>query len=299
MPYWALRVALMRLFCRRLIGYSLGVGPLRTALSRVFAGLAFSLMEQVTVRDRLAQALSQRLTSKPVRVIPDPALLIKPEAAHDVQAFLALQGVPLHGRPLIGVAPRRWFPPRNRIIPHAIKVKFVHGEHQVPTEEQCMIALLARILDGMVKQFNAHIVFMPTYAEHHEGDVRICKQIQADMGSASSTLLRIQQPALYKGVTGELAVLLGGRMHPTILASAMGTPCVGLSYNQKFTGFFLSLGAADQVMDVESFVSRQRVDDLASMLEKAMVGRVDRSQRIGALIRRLDEFNQRLIESLK
>ena len=44
MPYWAFRLILVRMFCRRIIGYSIGVGPLRFAVSRFFAGLAFACM---------------------------------------------------------------------------------------------------------------------------------------------------------------------------------------------------------------------------------------------------------------
>jgi polysaccharide pyruvyl transferase WcaK-like protein len=44
MPSWGLRVLLMRLLCRRVIGYSLGIGPLNAPTSRLFARLAFTYL---------------------------------------------------------------------------------------------------------------------------------------------------------------------------------------------------------------------------------------------------------------
>jgi Polysaccharide pyruvyl transferase len=50
MPYWGLRVALARMLARRVVGYALGVGPLRARSSRLSARLAFACMEPVSVR---------------------------------------------------------------------------------------------------------------------------------------------------------------------------------------------------------------------------------------------------------
>jgi len=66
MPYWALRVVLVRLFCNKIIGYSLGVGPLSAPTSRLFARLAFSCMQHISTRDPIAQRTAQNLTRKPV-----------------------------------------------------------------------------------------------------------------------------------------------------------------------------------------------------------------------------------------
>src|SRR5690606_38055914 len=51
MPYWGLRVACVRLFARRIVGYAIGAGPLRTRLGQWSARLALACMERVSVRD--------------------------------------------------------------------------------------------------------------------------------------------------------------------------------------------------------------------------------------------------------
>ena len=257
MPYWAVRVALARILTGRVVGYALGVGPLRAASSRLFARLAFACMEKVSVRDRRAQDVAQALTTKPVFLLPDPALVLRPVDAEVARAWLMDQGVPLDGRPLIGVATRRWFPPRTRVVPHRLTSRLHLADPHESAEGQKLTALLAEVLDRIVARSGAHVVFLPTYNARSEADNRVCEQVRDRMTQSGAQVLQIDDAPLYKAVCGQLSVVLGGRMHPTILAASAGTPVVGLAYNQKFEGFFELIGAADLVMDVVSFVKER------------------------------------------
>jgi polysaccharide pyruvyl transferase WcaK-like protein len=150
MPYWAVRVALARMLAGRVVGYALGGGPLRAASSRLFARLAFACMEKISVRDARAQEIAQALTSKPVLLLPDPALVLRPVDADAARGWLTAQGVPLDGRPLIGVATRRWFPPRTRLIPHHLTSRLPLADPHESPQGQAMTALLAQVLDRIV-----------------------------------------------------------------------------------------------------------------------------------------------------
>jgi polysaccharide pyruvyl transferase WcaK-like protein len=295
MPYWALRVALARLFCRRVVGYALGVGPLRAGISRFAARVAFALMERVTVRDPEALEVAQPLTGKKVDLVPDPALVLPPASPEAARAVLRDAGVPLDGRPIVGVALRRWFPAKARIIPNKIAAKLPWGREAAPAPEaEALTEGIAKALDAAVREHGAFVLFLPTYTYAHEGDDRVCDAVAAKMATpaASRAMLRLDDAALYKAVTGELAVLLGGRMHPTILAAPMGTPVVGLAYNPKFFGFFELLGASDRVLDVGRFVRERRTGELERLLDQALRERpatpADRIERLTAPIRALN-----------
>ncbi len=269
MPYWGVRVALMRLLNRRVVGYSLGVGPLKAASSRLFARLAFACMERVSVRDPRAYQSAQPLTGEEVQMVPDPAILL--QAAPD-QAALSLlheHHVPLDGRPLIGVAPRRWFPPRARLIPNRLTARWRRPAPPCPLHAQ-LTAQLAEVLDRLVARHGAHIVFLPTYNLDHEGDEKVCREIQDQMSAPGGSVIPMDDPRLYKAVARRLSVLLGGRMHPTILAASAGTPVVGLAYNPKFHGFFELLGQQERLLNVTDFVHGGQVDELTTMVETAM-----------------------------
>jgi polysaccharide pyruvyl transferase WcaK-like protein len=266
MPYWAVRLAFVRLFARRLVGYSLGVGPLDWSVSRLCARLAFSCFDELSVRDEFAQALTQPLTSKPVQLVPDPAVLLPPAEDSVAARILATVGVPDDGSPVIGVAVRRWFHHHPTVIPHKYAVKY--HLRRVRGQESCarMTSLLAEVLDRVREERKAHIVFLPTYGVSHEGDDRICEEVGRKMQTVRPCIARITEPRAYKAVSGRLSVLLGGRMHATIMAAAMGTPVVGLSYNLKFEGFFRLIDREDRVMAIEDFVRNRRVEDLSDLL---------------------------------
>lgn len=302
MPYWALRVALARLLCRRVVGYALGVGPLRAGISRLAARVAFACMERVTVRDPEALEVAQPLTRKKVGLVPDPALVLPPAPREAAQALLRAHGVPLDGRPLVGVALRRWFPAKPRLIPNKIAAKFPwRRQAPPPPEAEALAAGVAAALDAAVRDHGAFVLFLPTYTYAHEGDDRVCAAVAARMTApaGSHAMLRLDDAALYKAVTGELAVLLGGRMHPTILASAMGTPVVGLAYNPKFFGFFELLGASAWVLDVTRFVREGGGPALARLLDRALRERPGTpGERIEALAGPIRALNRSLFAGL-
>ena len=296
MPYWGLRVALMRLLCPRVIGYSLGVGPLRASSSRLFARLAFACMDRVSVRDPEAQRIAQALTRKTVHLVPDPALLLRPASKQAARGWLRENGIPLDGPPLLGVAARRWLPSKPRIIPYRIASQWRRLSGHLSSESERLTSLLAHVLDRMVAEHNAYVIFLPTYNLPHEGDDRICEEILRKMTIPTGQVLHLNDPALYMAVTAELRTLLGGRMHPTIFAASVGIPVVGLAYNQKFYGFFELLGLRESVLDVNAFVHGEQVEDLVRLLDAAFRNKVNLLDRIPQLAEQVCTFNRSLMD---
>ena len=271
MPYWAARVLLARSLCRRVVGHALGVGPLRAATSRWAASLAFALMERVSVRDERARAVAQGLTRRPVEIVPDPALALEPGSVEEVRGWLRREGVPVGERPIIGVAPRRWFPPAHRIVPHKIAKRLGAPDPADSPEGRALPRLIAQVLDRQVAKRNAHVLFLPTYRVPSEADDRLCVAIRDAMRTPqSTTLLCIDDAARYKAATASLDVMLGGRMHPMILSAGMGTPVVGLAYNPKFHGLLALLGQGELGMDVAAFVREEAVQGFDALLDRAI-----------------------------
>jgi polysaccharide pyruvyl transferase WcaK-like protein len=296
MPYWAVRLAFVRCLARRIFGYSLGVGPLDWPLSRVAARVAFACMEEVSVRDDLARATTEQLTSRPVHRIPDPALCLPPAPVKEAARLLEEVGAPTNGTPIVGVALRRWFHQHPTLIPHKYAVKY--GLRRVRGQEDCqaMVGLIAKLLDHVVEDHGAHILFLPTYNVSHEADDRICHEVAGRMKSERHALLRIADPRLYKAVVGRLTALLSSRMHPTIFAAAMGIPAVGLSYNQKFQGFFQLIGCPDRVTAIDDFVRRGMVDELRSMLGDAIGTDTGVLPRVTELMEDTRRFTHRILD---
>ena len=237
MPYWASRIAALRLANRNLVGHSVGAGPLQHPESRLAARFTCGALASITVRDTFAQSTLQACTAVPIGIVPDPAFMLEPAATAAADNLLAS----LHlrpGRPLIGLCLRKWFHSRGGLIPS--RTRSAMGLHDDSGKEA-----LSRLLDGLAAtiaplaaSLDASILLLPTYAASYENDVAVCEEFATRMRNCVVRLARLSDPALYKAITGRMRIMISSRMHPLILAAGMGTPIVGLAYNGKFEGMF-------------------------------------------------------------
>jgi polysaccharide pyruvyl transferase WcaK-like protein len=295
MPYWALRVALAKALGAEVVGYCLGVGPLKHPLSRVFARLAFACMSVISVRDPVACQVASGLTRQTVAIVPDPALSLNPAPPETAETLLRMHGVPRDGSPLVGVAVRKWFHRRGSLIPHKIAFRLGLGISDSRNQLNRMTDQLAGMLDRIASSHGAHMLFLPTYNVAHEGDDRVCEDIAAKMQSNRKSVLRISDPRLYKAVTGKLRVMLGARMHPTIFAAGMGIPVVGLAYNPKFKGFFQLIGCPDRLIPIEDFVEKKMTGKLLALMEQSLrLPRDSGATVVSGLVQRYHDFNSGL-----
>jgi polysaccharide pyruvyl transferase WcaK-like protein len=295
MPYWALRLLFVRFFCKTIIGYSLGVGPLRKPISRIFAKLAFACMKQISVRDPKARVTAHDLTSKPVRIVPDPALILPDKSGNNIKQLLRARNVPIDGTPIVGVALRRWFHHKTTIIPHKYAVKYHLRKISGTEQYDKMTTLLAQVLDKIIKLHNSFIVFLPTYNLSHEADYLTCRQVMHKMRYPRTALLLVNHPNHYKGIARCLKVMLGARMHPTIFSASVGTNVIGISYNQKFQGFFELLGIPEKVISIEDFVENELSDKLTALLSEAIVRKDSLVDRVQIMADKIRTFNEEIL----
>lgn len=276
MPFWTSRVLAARAAGTQVAGFALGTGPLGHPSSRLAARAAFALMRHVSVRDPEALAVARSVTDKPVHLVPDPAICLEPENRARAREHLARAGLPDDGRPILGVAVRRWFPPKARLIPRRFARSMGLPDPQAGPEGQRLIQRLAAVLDRQVARHQLRILFLPTYCAPSEADDLLARSVVAAMRHQDlATVLPIQDARLLKACTGLCRAFLGGRMHPLILAAGMGVPLVGLAYNPKFHGFAKLLGLGDRILDVREFVQGEAVGRLDQLLDQALSGRGD------------------------
>ncbi len=298
MPYWSALTLLSRLGGARIVSYGLGVGPLDAVGSRLAARLALAVMERITVRDETAAALARELTPKKVEVMPDPALLLAPVPGVIARARLEEAGVPLDGRPLIGVACRPWRPPARRLVPRKLAWMLRLPQPRDDTREELFTARFAGLLARLAGIRRAFVVFLPSYGAEHEGDTRMAREIAARMPDVPHVHLDVTDARLYAALCRELDFLLAGRMHPAILATAVGTPAFGIAYNPKFGGFFRLIGHPERLVEARKLVEPEFDPEAmaAAVLAAWDAGAPDR-ERIAALQRRILACTRSLLEA--
>ena len=268
MPYWGLRTLLMACADVRIVGHSIGAGPLSHWESRLFARLACAMMSRISVRDQYAQGWLSACTGKPIEVVPDPAFTLQPAAPEAAQRIIAGAGITKDR--IIGVALRRWFHHRG-ILPHQMRVQIGLDNNHGGATMARLITELSRLLERLAKTHDASILLMPSYNLDHEGDTAVCSAIAANLrGKTSVGLANIGCAADYKAVTGKLMLLLAARMHPLIFAASMGTPIVGLAYNAKFDGMFKQLGMPSRMIWLDEFRDGNPIGKIERLTIEAM-----------------------------
>jgi len=250
MPYWASRVAALKLANENIVGHSVGAGPLRHPESRIAARYTCHALASITVRDAFAQSELQACTNLPIAIVPDPAFMLNPADAATADRFLASLGLQA-GRPIIGLALRKWFHTRGGFVPSRVRLAMGMRNESGRAALSQLLERLAAAIVPLATRMNASILLLPTYSAPYEYDVEVCRQFAQLVKNSEVRMACILDPTLYKAVTGRLSVLVSSRMHPLILAAGMGTPIVGLAYNGKFGGMFDMLGIPQRMLWLE------------------------------------------------
>lgn len=255
MPFWALRLALLRAVGARVAGMAIGAGPLEHFEGRIAARWACRLMDRFSVRDELARRDLQLCTGRPVRVVPDAAFMLTPASDAAAVECLRRHGVPTD-RPLVGLALRRWFHPLGGFMPHRVRAELGLRAPQADAQLAGFIARLGAAVRRIAMELGAEILLLPTYTVAHEADQSTGDLLRAAVPGLPIHDLIIDDPALYKAVTGRLRLLVSARMHPMIFGASMGVPIVGLAYNQKFAGLFQMLGLPERLTWLNDYLSQ-------------------------------------------
>jgi polysaccharide pyruvyl transferase WcaK-like protein len=285
MPYWAARIAMLRVLNPNIAGHALGAGPLEHAESRRCARLACDSLRRVSVRDRFAQRWLQRCMREPLTVVPDSAFMLEPAPAEEARSFVRALGLS-PDRPLIGVAVRRWFHRRGGFLPHRLRAAAGMDRGDGDTEMTRLIAEIATSLRSIARRMDASVLLMPSYHAAHEGDMQSCQRLLSQLGGVEAKVASISDPRLYKAVAGQTKLMISARMHPLILAAGMGVPIVALAYNGKFDGLLDLLNLGPASIWLEEF----RQDGRAAEIERLAAAALNHPQDLQHRAARLGEI---------
>lgn len=177
----------------------------------------------ISVRDKGSLQELSRYTTKPVRLVGDPAFFLC--EAKPSPPFSINRRAP--GKPLVGVN----FP--------------FHGPdatNRIRKDLPAYIDMLKQIQQLTQCNFN--------YMMHFEAEQVVVKMIAAR--GVQMDVISGDPDTLCRGYAN-LNVHLGGMLHSCILASSAGTPSVALAYDIKHFGFFELLGLEDYCLSAVPF----------------------------------------------
>jgi L-malate glycosyltransferase len=297
MPYWAVRLVLLRLLRNNLVGHSIGAGPLNRWGSPQFAYLACSTLRSLSVRDDIARECLQRCTRFPVGVTPDPAFLLAERSREEGAQVIRSAGLS-PDLPLIAVALRGWFHKRGGLVPRHIWAKLGRQDDSGYDRMQRLLDALAPVIRRIAAKLGAGVLFLPSYRVPHEGDVTVCRDLATRLRSETRVGMAVlDSPSLYKSVLGHCKLIVSARMHPLIFAAGMGVPGVGLAYNDKFAGLYAQLGIEKRLIALDKATDPDVVNGLEALAFDALQDPVDLRQRSAHLAQRVSASIADLVQT--
>ncbi len=265
--YYLVIPRLARLAGTPYVIFAQGLGPLRHWFTRWATARCFRRAVAITVRDEpSAQLLSQLgVTTPPVEVTADPALLLKPCPPHRTDELLRELGLS-EAAPLIGIALRSWAG-FDVVEPAAALIRHLH-------QSQAGQVLL--------------IPFQP------EEDLNLAWRVASEAAAPVTILDRPLDPRGLLGVVSRLDLLVSMRLHGLIFAAATHVPTLALSYDPKVEAF---ASRAGQPTIELAELTRQRLVEKVEELRSARAQHVDELRQHAAQLQQAAARNFEVLAS--
>jgi len=273
--YWLLKLVLLRLVNRQIVGAFQGIGPTSADVSKRLIRATVDLTSVFIVRDdESREKLRSWGVRTPVVSSFDPAVVgtvTTPDT--DVLARLerttGLVAERLDGS--IGIGVRRWFHyKRSGWIPFRFVPARFRGSQAESAELATYRAALAELVDRVVDRWDADVVFYPMHMEASEGDAAFAREVIARMRHADRAFVVDADefsPAEYAGLMSRSRLFIASRLHSAIVATIAGVPATVLYYVDKGRLFFEQIGMQRYARPIEQSLEPTFVEDVLASLE--------------------------------
>jgi polysaccharide pyruvyl transferase WcaK-like protein len=209
--------------------YNVSLGPVATRAGVWCLRRVVDAARRIVVRDRESLALLDRIGrgDREALVGADCALNVRPAPPERLDAVLAREGVR--------------FGERGTITFNANSYLDVFVRERGPRVRADDFArLLARVADRTIEELGVRLVFVVTQPM----DLDLNRAVRAAMTRADQTSLVSNLTLTYEDLAGLFARVglhVGMRTHSLILATAVGTPAVGIMATPKNRGYMRSI----------------------------------------------------------
>lgn len=254
-------------------------------------------VDLVTTREKETFAYFKKIATRKSRIFltADLAFLLRPIDREKASQILREEGVPLGKGLLIGIT----ITERNLYLGTQIQ--------GTPQKNQRAIAVFADLIDRLIDDFDATIVFL----SHSVGpgtfvdDRPLTKKIYSLVRNKQNVFLLTKEYSSgeLKGIVGSLDLLIGGRMHSVINAFSQCVPTIILSWPMDTRVRIVGgeIGGQEQWIyvirdpNLEGLLSKIRT--LISVRQQVSEDLNRRSQIIGRLARKNGELLKALLDN--
>lgn len=200
--------------------FGCGIGPVQRPQNRKRAAAYIrKYVDRITLRDEQSLEELHRLGVEgvPVSVSADMALLAAPASEEKVSVFLAQNGLSADTKYLL-LAPRPW------------------------TDAEAHIPAFADAAVYCFRQYGLTPVLFAMEPNRDRAMTAPIAELIRAQGIEAKLLDAPEDVALCVGIVRQAGAVLSMRLHTLIFAAGQNTPCAGVVYDPKVSGFMESLG---------------------------------------------------------
>lgn len=256
--YWRVKIGLLRLVNKNIIGAFQGIGPTSAQSSKRLIVATVNKTRIFLTRDQESLEKLQAWGAKTKLLSSfDPAVFIPSDAAD----FSLNTELEKYGAGFVGLGLRRWFHYQpGGFLPKKYK------KDEVTEKEIQYIEACAEMADKIFIRHKKQVVFFPMHLEANEGDEPFAEKVISQMQypEAARVVTEDLSPDDYLALIARADWFIGSRLHSTILACVANVPAMVLYYVDKGRLFF-------EQLELEEFsypIERMLEDDFPAIITR-------------------------------
>ncbi len=257
MPLILLRILLLKRFGSPVVQVFQDAGPVRTRTGRFFLRRIARAFDTCVVRGPTARDLLVEqggLDGSRIVESVDAALLLQCPGPDFGRGYLGERGLD-PALPIMGLNLRRWFHQKADWLPTQL-----HRRRRGPEHEGRMAGLIdnvARAVASLEAAGYQQIVMVPMYRlepEPWEDDILLLECMRERLPRTMKSVMVTEDlpTSNLLSIYACMSIMLGIRLHSTILAHVAGVPAVHIYYEHKGRDHFRHIGMEEYLVDIES-----------------------------------------------
>lgn len=251
-----------------------GAGPLTTRTGRWLARRILGCVDLALMRDRGSHQVLAGLMAPERLCLAADGIFLEGFPTRD-----ALGDVPTEmrwiretgGRPVIGLNVRRWYHFGGNWVPYQLARERYLRRAQVPMGQ--LLDVLECVIGDLRRRHRARIVLVSMYepgTETWEDDTPLLESLKRRFAADDEVLMFTDDVPIEDlcRLFGHLDLMIGMRLHSTLIALRAGVPAIHIAYTLKGHDIYADLGLTDWIVDIEA--ARHSPDAVTRVIDRVL-----------------------------
>ncbi len=245
-----------------------GAGPLRTDLGRWLAAKALKNVNLFIARDPGTYNLIGDVSPKTHRILAHDAIFL-PGFEAEIENISKNEKAPVDhytgenkGKLIIGINIRQWFHFTSSILPYQMNKSAYQRQSQAKMDQ--LISSTATMVKDIREELNARVLFISAYQPGvvpWEDDLQWLQILKSGFDNDPNVVLTDTPMSMrqYFYLMSKLNVMIGMRLHSSLIALRMGVPSINISYTLKGKDILEYMGLGNNVVDIKDYLENPRI----------------------------------------